>query len=64
MNTKTYWVIRYPDGSLRRPNGVSAAPHLYRSEGIAKGIAKNLWSGGKKNVCYVEPVTLTCEGAL
>ena len=64
VNTKTYWVIRYPDGSLRRPNGVSTAPHLYRTEGIANGIAKNLWNGGKRGGCYVEPVTLSCMGSL
>lgn len=53
----TYFVVREIEtGKPRGPSGVSKAPHLYRTKGIADGIRKQLW---KPTLYEVVSVQLT-----
>jgi hypothetical protein len=61
MSTTTYYAIRSKIGrDFRSPPGVSSAPHLYRTAGIAEARRKQGYSADKHEVV---PVELTIPGA-
>lgn len=51
----TYWVVReIKTKKLRGPAGVSKAPHLYRTHGIAMSIVNRKWKPSEFEAVPVE----------
>lgn len=55
MKTTTYWVVReIKTKNIVGPRGVSTAPHLYRSHGLASAAMKRHWWMNEYEVVAVE----------